>query len=395
VKSARLRILALVTDAFGGYGGMAKFNRDLLEGLSADSDVSEVVAVPRLIPNDYDRLPEKLTYVTEAIGGKVRYVRSVLRIVREKGPFDLIICGHINLVPLASVCRRLANAHLCLIIHGIDAWEPGNYLTNRLVKRIDSFVSVSALTRDRFLAWTGIDRAKAHLLPNCVDISDFGPGPKPPYLVERYGLTGKKVVMTFGRLDSREQLKGFDQILEALPELAREVPDIAYLIVGDGDDRKRLERKAKKLGVTPQTVFAGRISEEEKADHYRLADVYTMPSRGEGFGIVLLEAMASGVPVIASAADGSREALLDGKLGLLVDPGDKNQLKAAIIGSLQTARKGIIDGLGHYSREAFRERLHSIIAGLTAVHTPERIAKHPVSPMQPIRKTGDNVRTDY
>jgi glycosyltransferase involved in cell wall biosynthesis len=91
------------------------------------------------------------------------------------------------------------------------------------------------------------------------------------------------------------------------------------MIVGDGDDRGRLEEKVKSLGLSQQVIFAGKILEHEKASHYCLADAYVMPSHGEGFGIVFLEALACGVPVIGSKVDGSREALLDGQLGRLVD----------------------------------------------------------------------------
>ena len=98
----------------------------------------------------------------------------------------------------------------------------------------------------------------------------------------------------------------------------QEIPNIAYLIVGDGDDRQRLEAKARSRGIDDRVVFAGFIPEAEKADHYRLADAFVMPGRGEGFGFVFLEALACGIPVVGSRLDGSREALAPGGVG---DPG--------------------------------------------------------------------------
>src|SRR6185295_7156824 len=103
-------------------------------------------------------------------------------------------------------------------------------------------------------------------------------------------------------------------------QLISRFPTLKYMIVGDGDDLARLEQKTFSLGLSERVIFAGRISEEEKAAHYCLADAYVMPSRGEGFGIVFLEALACGLPVMGSLADGGREALLDGALGCLVDP---------------------------------------------------------------------------
>ena len=134
------------------------------------------------------------------------------------------------------------------------------------------------------------------------------------------------------------------------------IRDSVYLIGGDGPDRPRLTAKAESLGLAGRVIFAGRIAEEEKVAHYRLADAYVMPSRGEGFGIVLLEAMACGLPALASVTDGGREALLEGKLGLLVDPDDPASVAAGIRAVLARP-KGRPAGLEHFSTAAFRARV--------------------------------------
>ena len=152
-------------------------------------------------------------------------------------------------------------------------------------------------------------------------------------------------------------------MLEILPQLLADEENLSYLIAGDGDDRQRLERKAASLGLNKHVVFAGRVPEGEKADHYRLADVFVMPGRQEGFGFVFLEAMASGIPVVASSLDGSREAVLDGELGEHADPDDREALKAAIRRALKRPRQ-IPDRLAVFSYNRFRERLQNIIDGL-------------------------------
>nr|WP_260171105.1 glycosyltransferase [Salinibacter ruber] len=166
--------------------------------------------------------------------------------------------------------------------------------------------------------------------------------------------------MTLGRLSSDEQYKGHDEILEVLPELVEEIPDVAYLVCGDGDDRARLEAKAERLGVGDRTVFAGYVPEDEKEDHYRLADAFVMPGRGEGFGIVYLEALACGVPVVASAADASREAVRNGKLGTVVDPDDPSAVKDGILNALREPRK-VPSELEYFSFPRFRERWHQVV----------------------------------
>jgi len=356
-----MRILCLITDAFGGHGGISKFNRDLLTSLCSHSDVKEVVAIPRIMPNPPGILPQKLTYVTAGLNSKESFFSEVLHCLRLKPRFDLVICGHINLIPFSYLCRRITGTPLALIVHGVDAWHPTRRrITNYLVGKIDVLISVSEYTQSRIQEWAGLGKARAFILPNCVDLSLYGPAPKNEKLLARYGLKGKIVLMTLGRLDSKERAKGFDEIMEVLPKVAEEVPNIAYLIAGDGRDRNRLEEKAKSLMIEDRVVFAGLVPEEEKADHYRLADAYVMPSRGEGFGIVLLEAMACGISTVASKLDGSREALRDGMLGTLVDPGNPSEVINGIKLALESPHR-VPDGLEYFSSSNFQARVHDLI----------------------------------
>ena len=146
------------------------------------------------------------------------------------------------------------------------------------------------------------------------------PGPKPEALLARYGLKGRTVLLTLGRLPVQEKRKGHDEVPEVLPSLAEEQADIVYLVCGDGDDRARLEEKAWRLELNERVIFASYVPEEEKADHYRLADAFVMPGRTEGFGIVYLKALACGVPVVTSSADASQEAVRRGAAGCRSGP---------------------------------------------------------------------------
>jgi len=158
------------------------------------------------------------------------------------------------------------------------------------------------------------------------------------------------------RLPGKERYKGVDEVLELMPKLLLREPRLVFLVAGDGDDRPRLEEKAASLGVSDRVVFTGFVPEREKVDHYRLADVFVMPGRGEGFGFVFLEALACGVPVVASKLDGSREAVRNGQLGRLVDPGDPAELEAAILGALSD-RHGVPDGLAYFAFPEFQKRI--------------------------------------
>ena len=185
-------------------------------------------------------------------------------------------------------------------------------------------------------------------------------GPKSPSLVARYRLEGKKVLMTLGRMSANEKYKGFDEVLEVLPDLIKKSPKIVYMAVGDGDDCQRLKAKAEKLRIADHFILTGFVKEEEKADYYRLADVYLMLSSGEGFGYVILEALACGVPVIGSISDGTQEALRFGELGQMVDPKKTDQIKLAILKALKM-HKTIPKGLEYFSYNNYCKRLYGII----------------------------------
>jgi glycosyltransferase involved in cell wall biosynthesis len=362
VDDSTCNVLFLCTDAFGGRGGIAKFNRDLCRALSAEPLAAATTVLPWVNPVDpVDDLPERVEYRTSAAESKWRYAWIGLQAALSRSSFDGIICGHIDLLPVAALASWLQQAPLLLVLHGIDAWTPHpSPLVRWLLPQVDTFVTVSQCTKDRFLEWAPFQAEQGRVVPDCIDLGAYSPGPKRDDLLDRYGLHDRTILLTLGRLDSKEQYKGHDEILEVLPMLAEEVPDVAYLVCGDGDDRSRLEAKVEHLGVEDRTVFAGYVPEHEKEDHYRLANAFVMPGRGEGFGIVYLEALACGVPVVASSADASREAVRDGELGTIVDPDDPGSIKRGILDALNTSA-GVPDGLDYFSVDRFQERWHRVV----------------------------------
>jgi glycosyltransferase involved in cell wall biosynthesis len=295
--------------------------------------VDEVVALPRVTDGEAanEDLPNSLTYRTEGLGGKGDYIWALLRLLATDRGFDVIWCGHVHLVPLALLARQLTGAPIVVHIHGIEIWEPtGRWLVDALVSQIDHFISISGVTKERFVRWSGVAPERGTVVPNTVNFRGLSPGPKPSYLLDRYRLHDRFVLLTLGRMVGKSRRKGFDRVLEVLPDVVGQCSDVTYLAVGKGPDRPRLEQKAERLGVRDRVVFAGYVPEEEKADHFRLADRFVLPSEGEGFGLVLLEALACGTPVVASKIDGGREAVADGEFGRLVNPRKPEELVSAI-----------------------------------------------------------------
>lgn len=358
-----MRILVLTTDAYGGHGGIALYNQDLAAALAAFPGVEEVALVPRTLHCAPTGIPARVRFHAGAAAGKAAFLRTALTVVRDR--FDLVICGHINLLPVAAILNLKLRVPLVLLAYGIDVWNrPVSRLKRRLLAYVDAVWAISAVTRDRMLAWSGLTKERFALLPNAIHPERYGMAPRRQDLVERYGLAGHKVLLTLGRLSALERYKGVDEVLEAMPALLALQPDLAYLIAGDGDDRPRLEAKARDLGVADQAVFAGFVLESDKADVYRLADVFAMPGRGEGFGFVFLEAMACGIPVVASRLDGSFEAVRGGMLGQAVDPDNRTALVTAIRDALMEPR-GVPEGLGYFTFPEFQRRLHTALRRVT------------------------------
>src|SRR4029077_648112 len=136
-----------------------------------------------------------------------------------------------------------------------------NPLLTWLTRRAARVISISEVTTSGFQAWAHVSADPLRLLPCIVDLRRFQPGPADPALVACYGLAGKRVLFTFGRLVSAERAKGMDEVMEAIPGLLRDNPDLVYLIGGGGPDRTRLEAKAKSLGLADRVIFTGRIAE--------------------------------------------------------------------------------------------------------------------------------------
>ncbi|MGH7887268.1 MAG: glycosyltransferase, partial [Candidatus Binatia bacterium] len=219
-----------------------------------------------------------------------------------------------------------------LVAHGIDVWQLSSPAVKRALCAADKVLSVSRYTRDRLSAETGIERNRIEMLPNAVSSKRFAISPKPRRLLEKLRLRADTpVILTVCRLAAAERYKGYDQIIRALPKILTAVPNAHYVLVGSGPDRPRVEKLIRDSALQSNITLAGYVPDQELADYYNLCDIFAMPSKAEGFGIVYLEALACGKPVLAGNRDGSRDALNDGELGLLVDAGNTKEIAGEII----------------------------------------------------------------
>ena len=305
-------VLALVGEAYGAGGGIAQYNRDLIGALAETG--REVHILPRggEAPG---ALPPRVRQAP-AIFGRRAYALRATRAALAERP-QVIFCGHLFMAPLAAFAARLCGARLIVQLHGIEAWATPNPAIRKALEAADLVLCVSRDTRARLLGWSTLAPERAVVLANTVGPA-FTPGDRAKARA-RWNLGGERVILSVGRLDSRERYKGQDRVIAALPALKAAGISPLYLIAGEGDDRPRLESVAKELGVTDQVRFLGVVSDADLPDLYRAADFFALPSTGEGFGIVYLEAMACGTPALGLNVGGAPDALGDGELGTVIE----------------------------------------------------------------------------
>jgi glycosyltransferase involved in cell wall biosynthesis len=247
---------------------------------------------------------------------------------------DHIFCGHINLAPLINIYSKLFKIPYTVLTYGKEVWETLPPTKKKALQEAKNIWTISRYSGDRLCKSNQIKPEKVKILPCVVDGNIFTPGEKPGELIEKYNLSNAIVLMTVARLWSGDIYKGVDVTIRALPKILAVFPQVKYLVIGRGDDQPRLAQLTRELGVENQVIFAGFIPTEELVNHYRVADAYIMPSQ-EGFGIVYLEAMACGIPVLAGNTDGSADPLQDGRLGWQVPHRNVDQVALACLNILE------------------------------------------------------------
>ena len=297
---------------------------------------------------------------------KARYALVFACLVLFRCP-DLIVVGHVGLAPLAWMAKRVLGIPYVVWAHGNEVWglKRGPHVAS--LRLADRVVSVSRFTACEL---EGLDASLSGktVVVNPMVGSQFRPGGAET-MRRRLGVTGTRVLLSVGRLSATNRYKGFDTVLRALPQVLASSPDVRYVVVGQGDDLAYLKALADQLGVSHATVFAGVSPDGDLPDYYNACDLFLMPSGREGFGIVFLEALACGKPVIAGDAAGARDAVLDGDIGRLVHPGDVDALARAVLDYLEgrwpvkltspaRLRRKCVE---HFGTAAFERRVRKVV----------------------------------
>ena len=263
-------------------------------------------------------------------GSEIQFVLAALRAAGRKPA--LVFALHPHLAPIVWAMRARSREFRSIVFtHGVEVWRPLGWPRGAALRRADLVIGPSADTVHHLIS-------EQHLLPGKVQRLPWGLDPEfearvsataPLSPLPGFPRTGR-VILTVGRWDPAERYKGADTLIAALSRVLKTAPDASLVLVGDGDDRPRLEHLARDLGVSEQTHFLYGLSSEQLFACYANCDIFALPSRGEGFGLVFLEAMACAKPVIGGAHGGIPDIVEEGVTGLLVPHGDPERLAQAL-----------------------------------------------------------------
>ncbi len=325
-----MKALLLSPELFLHEGGIARIMRLYLKALC---DLAGPAGrVDSLVLNDLPGRDARLPRYTSAqfgeqVGcsrGKLRFIRETIRLGRRA---DVLVCGHLHQLVIAQLAR-VFNPRLryCLVAHGIEVWRPYSLLERRALLGAHRILCISEYTRRSMLRFfPELPAERLVVVPNTLD-PYFAPAlndqvSKAPFATPR--------ILTVSRLSATDTYKGVDTLIEALPQVRRDFPMARLRIVGQGDDLPRLQALVQRLGVGFAVDFTGPLSDEALRAEYAACDLFALPSRKEGFGLVFLEAMTYGKPCLGARAGGTPEVITDAT-GQLVEYGNIPDLAAAV-----------------------------------------------------------------
>ncbi len=326
----RLKTLLLSPELFLADGGVARIMRVYLKALCelsgpADEVYSLVLNDP---PGGDSRLERysnrQLKRHVGCAGSKIEFITQAVRLGRQA---DILICGHLHHLAIARLAR-IFNPKLryFLVAHGIEVWRPYRWSERNALSHAHRILAVSDYTRTQIRRFfPALPPAKIVVVPNTLD-PYFSADSRAPFV--NSPIMGPRI-LTVSRLTVADNYKGVDTLIEAMPLILGEFPLARLCVVGKGDDLPRLQALTTKLGVEKSVDFTGAIDDQTLKAEYETCDLFALPSRKEGFGLVYLEAMTKGKPCIGARAGGVPEVINE-RVGQLVEYGNIPELATAV-----------------------------------------------------------------
>jgi phosphatidylinositol alpha-1,6-mannosyltransferase len=331
-------IIFLTLRLFSATGGIEKVCRLVAKTLF-DRSLEVKNSVQFLSLYDHSNDAKQNPYAPEHLfsGHHQNLFSFVWKSIRSVRKPSVIILSHVNLIPVGVLLKCWSpGSKLVLFAHGIELWNNPGVINRFLLRFVNFFWSVSQFTQTSIQEKYNIPDYKCMVLNNALDpfIQKQEFKPDRNKIIAKLDIQNhQKVLFMLARIQTSEQYKGYDQVIMAMDAIKDLYPDLIYCIGGkyDNTEKQRIQSLVKKLGLENRVRLLGYVEDATVSDWYHASDAYVMPSSQEGFGLVFIEAMYHGLPVIAGNRDGSVDALLQGELGQLVDPFNIQEIAGAII----------------------------------------------------------------
>ena len=306
------KLLLLMPD-MGLIGGIEIYNKNFCESLD-------------LHGYEYTLINRKKGGILKKINF---FISSLIRIFSLK--YDFIVCGHLNYSVLLIIAKFFTNKNYSISVYGIELINNKKFIQRKAIFYSKKLVYISKYTHELLSQYPRQKTSELFYLPSSVDDNVFKVIKNREELKKKFDLFGKKVILTLSRLSQTEE-KGQDRVLNALSLLGDE--NFIYLIAGPGHDPRIEGAIEQNPNLKSRVVFLGPVNQKTKIELYNLCDLFILPSKNEGFGIVFIEALSCGAKVISSNGFGCVEGLLDGNLGDFVDPDNIHEIASKVRDSL-------------------------------------------------------------
>ncbi|HMA04136.1 MAG TPA: glycosyltransferase family 4 protein [Gemmatimonadaceae bacterium] len=273
--------------------------------------------------------------------------------------------GHVGIARAQNVMPKGLRRPYAVLLCGIEVWDPSLAPDRKkALKSATSRIAISKFTAD-LVAAAHPDVGRISVCPLALLPRD---GELTVYDRDIVAQVAQPSLLIAGRMSGAERYKGHDELLECWPIVLHHLPKAQLVIVGRGDDTERLRAKAGELGIAGSVLFTGFVSDATLEAVRKRVNAFALPSRGEGFGLVYLEAMRAGLPCIGGVEDAARDVIVDGKTGLLVDPRNGAELALSVLRLLQSPELSAIYGAAGKRRfeevftfQRYCERLRTVL----------------------------------
>jgi glycosyltransferase involved in cell wall biosynthesis len=293
--------------------------------------------------------------------------------------YDVVIANHVALAPVAAMMKLIWGTPYWVACHCVEVWWGTSRWRHVALKNADLVLPVSQYTASVVQKMEGIENSRVKVIYNAIPngFVDLLTEDSAAVGVGGTRESGGRVLLSVCSFAAGNEFKGVDTVIRALPGILSAMPDLRYVVVGEGVVRKKLEALAAEIGVAKSVTFAGEVTDDELAGFYRECDVFVLPSRGkglqgvaggEGFGRVYIEAALAGKPVVGSRAGGAAEAVLHGRTGFVVNPESSEEVTEALLTILRdrelAARMGAAGrawALEMFSEDALADSLRKLL----------------------------------